>query len=279
MKWLMIDSNNLMARSFFVMPPLEHNGQRTEAIYGFLRSLADLTEIFTGHTPVFCFDLGKPKRMLALPGYKASRIVSKKKAEGTPRCNSFLRDQCQRLRKEVLPRLGFRNVFTEPGYEADDMIASAVGQTDSEDLCVIVSSDKDFYQLLCEDKVSIWCPHRKLELTEGGFRDKWGIHPTDWARLKAMVGCVSDDIPGIPGVGEVTAAKYIRKELKENSSGYKKIMHGIPIMTKNLPLVSLPYKGCPDVDLINKSNTSEMRWASVCKDLGFKPSRMGRLHA
>ena len=117
--------------------------------------------------------------------------------------NRIAYEQFDKL-KLVLPEMGFANVFEEKGYESDDIIASLV--VGSDERTVVISSDKDLYQLLnwcniCDIKGSVY--------TKNMFIREYKINPSGWKRVKSIAGCNTDNIKGVKGVGEKTAIKYL----------------------------------------------------------------------
>lgn len=102
----------------------------------------------------------------------------------------------------------------------------------------------DFYQLLSK-RVMIWHPVKREAVTRKSFKRKYGIHPKQWATVKAIAGCSGDFVKGIEQVGETTALRYVRGELMESSKAFKSIesREGQKIINRNLRLVSLPFEG------------------------------------
>ena len=137
------------------------------------------------------------------------------------------------------------------------------------DRAVVVSSDTDLYQLL-STRVSIWKPHKKEIYTSKDFsRDYYNLDPIQWVQVKALAGCTSDAIPGIPGVGEVTAGKFLRGLLKPASKAYQSIERFQSVWQNNLPLVRLPFEGT----MIPKIQTDEVspdKWRNLAQRLGMK---------
>lgn len=247
---LAVDVNNLMARNFFGIPFMEHKGERTEAIFGTFRDLLKLVEEYRPDALALCFDYGKPRRLELLPTYKSSRKdVKAFTAKVSPhRAWKFLEGQVHRMRQDLLPACGLRNVLWENGYEADDIIAGVARWVRKRDKVVIVSTDKDLYQCL-RPSVMIHNHSTGKVLTDFAFQDHWQIGPRQWAKVKAMAGCATDDIPGIAGVGEITAAKYLRGDLTRGSVAYNKIVDNEALWRKNLHLTTLPFRGTPDCDV------------------------------
>lgn len=257
---LVIDVSFLAYRNWHALGPLSHNGQRTEVIYGVLRDIRTFQEMFNVKRIVFAFDVGKSLRCVVYPSYKASRYV---KNDERPE----LQKQMRLLRKEILPDIGFQNILSQKGYEADDLIAAFCQNLPPERDAIIVSADQDLYQLL-SDRVMIYNPQSKTTIDQQSFTEKWGVMPKDWADVKAISGCSTDEIDGCVGVKEKTAAKFLVGKLKPGKA-YDAIVMGNHLWKRNLQLVSLPYPGTKVPELWKDEVTPE-RWREVMKRYGIQ---------
>ncbi|MDR1110529.1 MAG: DNA polymerase I [Deltaproteobacteria bacterium] len=197
----LMDASAFIHRSFHALPNMSTRaGQPTGAAFGFtntlLRLLRDSRPAYLG----VVFDSRGPTRRHELyPAYKANR----------PAMDPNLAAQQAPIR-EIVGALGLRGL-EEPGFEADDIIASMCRLAVSEERkVVIVSGDKDFYQLL-SPMVSMYDPDPKKSsaMTLEGFRDRFHIEPAAFLDVQALMGDTSDNIPGVPNVGQVTALKLI----------------------------------------------------------------------
>lgn len=273
--WLLLDCNYLAHRSFHSLgDTLTFNETPTAVIYGFLRDVTILMEEFSTDRVVFAWDFGYGKRLELLPGYKSSRERSHQNdTEEEKQSRSNFQYQVRKLRELYLRNLGFRNVYFQEGYEADDIIASIVRNTlTPDDTAIIVSTDKDLWQLI---NVNVCCynPHTRRLLDRDEFMKKWGIEPALWANVKALAGCATDDVPGIRGVGDLTAVKWFRSQLKPDSVAFRKINgEGIAIHNRNIKLVRLPFEGCEKFELVEDCVTPE-RWREVADRLGMQSLR------
>jgi DNA polymerase-1 len=244
-------------------------------IYGFLRDVVELQRRLQADRMVFCFEgQGKSIRKKMYSLYKHRR-EEKLAASTEEEKQSYLdmKRQLARLRDEVLPELGYRNIFHQRGYESDDIIASVCIDVDflHGGQSVIVTSDKDLYQLL-SPTVSIWDMHHNELFTDDIFRKIYGIGPAQWVDVKAIAGCGTDDIGGILGVGEKTAIKFLTGKLKTSSKAYQKIIEGNKIWTRNLKLVRLPLPGLEGFR-IRKDRVTDEKWMAVTGGLGMKSLR------
>lgn len=265
--WLILDVSYLCHRAFHTTGELTHKEIPTGVIYGFLRDVVGLCEQHDTSKVVFCFDREKNLRKKILPSYKTKRHLNKTPQELAAR--EVLMKQIKSLRMDYLPRIGFQNVLSEVGYEADDIIASVCQNSiGPDDEAIVVSADEDLFQLL-SGQVRIWNPHKGKCYTLQAFTRDFGIKPSKWARVKAIAGCKGDDVPGVDGVGDKTAAKFIRGECNEDSKAFKDIQDWLPRVKENMRLVRLPFEGTPVFDL-TPDRFSIQGWRSVLTDLGMK---------
>lgn len=273
MQWLILDTNFLCWRAFHTTGHLSHNEVRTGVIYGVLRDVLDLSQRFESGSVVFCFDSRYSRREEILPTYKSSR---KNKRSDDSEENQLARmemiNQITALRKQHLPRIGFQNVFMQKGYEADDLVAASCQAVEAAgDTAVVISSDHDLFQLI-RPSIKIWNPSKQQFWTTQNFSKQYGIHPMEWAMVKAIAGCKTDDVPGIKGVGETTAVKFLTKQLPKTSTKYQAIKAGKELIRRNIPLVELPFEGCQPVSLaIDKCKREN--WIKVLEDLGIRSLR------
>jgi DNA polymerase-1 len=205
-KWLLVDGFNLAYRCFFAIPELSRaDGFPTNALHGWVKSLWRLSDQEKPDRALVFFDLGGAMDRLALlPEYKAHR-------EEMPEA---LSKQIPII-KELTRAMGLGGI-EEDGVESDDLLASqAWSLAGKGDQVVIVSSDKDFAQIVGE-RIRIMLPppsaNPKLGwrlMDEAGVREKFGVPPSRIADYLALVGDASDNIPGLGGVGPKTAAKWL----------------------------------------------------------------------
>jgi len=202
---LLLDGHSLAYRAFFALP-IENfsttTGQPTNAVYGFTAMLINVLRDEKPTHVVVAFDRGEPTfRHEQWVEYKANR-------RETP---EDFRSQLS-LIFEVLDALGIRRL-SAPGYEADDLIATLATQAAAEDMDVlIVTGDRDVLQLV-SDRVTVLMTRRGItemtRFTPETVREKYGLSPSQYPDFAAVRGDPSDNLPGIPGVGEKTATKWI----------------------------------------------------------------------
>lgn len=267
--WCIVDVPNVAHRAFWVMGGLTHGGEGTGAIYGTFRTIAALRDSYVPDRFVFCFDRAPYIRRSMCPEYKASR--AKRLDAGSRRAFDDLRGQIDRLYGWWLRAVGYRNVFRRKGFEADDLVAQACLQLPDDAKAIVISSDSDLLQLL-SDRVTVWNSAKKRQLTEANFVREWNLRPASWAEVKAIAGCSSDEILGVRGVGERTAAKYLAGTLGSGTKAYERIRASRDLIARNLALTRLPLEGTEPLDLVSDRVTSA-RWDSVMDRLGIMSLR------
>ena len=216
-------------------------------IFGFLQTILNVCQVFDTNKLLFVWDSKKSLRKELFAGYKKSRHKELTKEEKLELDSTFR--QFQIIRKRVLPTIGFRNIYLEAGYEGDDLVASIIQNDKFGRNFLIYASDHDLYQLLSETVAII---KQKKIYSIKNFIQEFGISPTDWWLVKTIAGCSSDEVPGIQGVGEKTACKYLRKELKEKSVVFQRIKDQYDeTHNRNVPLVKLPFSGAPPCHIVD----------------------------
>ncbi|MBQ5589109.1 MAG: DNA polymerase I, partial [Anaerotignum sp.] len=206
-KIMLIDGNSIVNRAFYGVPLLTNNeGRYTNGVYGFLNIMFKLLDEEHPDYLAVAFDLKAPTfRHKTFDGYKGNR-------KGMP---DELREQMPLL-KEVLKIMNIP-VFEQEGYEADDILGTLSALAEKNDvLPVVVSGDRDLLQIAGE-KLKVRIPKTKGGKTEtedyyaADVIEKYGVTPTEFIDMKALMGDTSDNIPGVPGIGEKTAAKIIQQ--------------------------------------------------------------------
>ncbi len=206
-KLMLIDGNSLVYRAFFALPTdlATASGQVTNAVYGFTSMLINLLKDHRPERIAVAFDRAEPTfRHELTPTYKAQR-------ESAP---DILYQQMGIVR-EVLDVLEVP-VLDKAGYEADDIIATlATRGRDNGDDVIIVTGDRDSYQLVEDPHVKVLYNKRGVSdyalYDEAGIKQRTGVAPCDYVQYAALRGDNSDNLPGVPGVGEKTAAKLINE--------------------------------------------------------------------
>jgi DNA polymerase-1 len=266
---LLIDSAGVGYRAFHSLGGLSHEGIATGVAFGFLSLILDLSEKYKTNQLIFCWDSPGSVRKQWFPEYKMSRDT-KTPEEKVERAQ--IHAQFDALRQEILPAIGFSNNPFQLGYEADDLIASIIIDNPTKSF-VVVSSDHDLYQLLQYHNCKAQHRLSGKEMTASKFMEEYRLPAREWATVKAIAGCDGDGVPGIPGVGELTAIKYLLDELNEGKK--KESIEGSPtIIRRNYKLVHLPFPGVEKIKL-EEDRVAEETMFSVFSDLGFESFMYG----
>lgn len=204
-KIVLIDGHSILNRAFYGLPDLTNaEGIHTNAVYGFLNMMFKILEEEKPEYLTVAFDVHAPTFRHELFGeYKGTR---KPMAEE-------LRQQVP-LIKEVLTAMGIQ-IVEQAGFEADDILGTIAGRCEAEGMeVVILSGDRDLLQL-ATDHTQIRIPKTKKTGTEvenyyaADVKEKYLVTPREFIDVKALMGDTSDNIPGVPNIGEKTATKII----------------------------------------------------------------------
>ncbi|WP_413334983.1 DNA polymerase I [Brevibacterium sp. GP-SGM9] len=203
---LLIDGHSLAYRAFHALPVENFStstGQTTNAIYGFISMLINVLRDESPSHVAVAFDLGRQTfRLEEYSEYKAGR--AKTPPEFHPQID---------LIKDIVTAMGIR-VVTKEGFEADDALATMARMgTEAGAAVEIMSGDKDSFQL-ASDAVTILYPKRGVSdlnrMTPAAIEEKYAVSPANYRGLAALVGEKADNLPGVPGVGDKTAAKWLK---------------------------------------------------------------------
>ncbi|WP_028594257.1 DNA polymerase I [Paenibacillus assamensis] len=203
-KWIIIDGNSIANRAFYAMPPLTNSqGIHTNAVYGFTTMLLKLVEEEKPTHMLVAFDAGKVTfRHGDYKDYKGGR------AKTPPE----LSEQFP-LMKELLEAMGIAQ-FELSGYEADDIIGTMTLDSEQDKQVLVVTGDKDMLQL-ASDQVTIVLTRKGVteieKYTPAAIEEKYQLKPLQIIDMKGLMGDSSDNIPGVPGIGEKTALKLLHQ--------------------------------------------------------------------
>jgi DNA polymerase-1 len=266
-KLMLLDVYALVYRAFFALPPLTRSdGTAVNAVYGFERML---NLVFTRENPTHvaaCFDAGiPPERLEMMPTYKANR----------PDMPSELRSQFPLVR-QVLDGYGVTVVEIE-GEEADDCIATIADRASKDSFqSVIVSGDMDLLQLV-DEHCTVLAPKRGVSdlvrYDEAAVFERYGLRPDQLADYRGLKGDPSDNLSGVPGIGEKTAAKLIAEfgtldNLLARTRDVKPERIG-RLLAENADLA----RRCRDVSLAKRTLAIEVGW----ENLVYAPPERTRL--
>jgi DNA polymerase-1 len=204
---MLIDGHSLAFRAFYALNPSNFKtpaGQHTNAVHGFISMLLNLLE---GEKPTHlavAFDISGPSfRATEYPEYKGNRGETPPEFFGQ---TELLEDAMQSMNITTL---------TKKDYEADDILASLADQASTAGYRVlVVSGDRDTFQLISEDTTILYPIKGVMNLArmdDAAVVERYGIHARQYPDLAALVGETSDNLPGIPGVGPKTAAKWLQQ--------------------------------------------------------------------
>ncbi len=247
-KILLIDGHSILNRAFYGLPELTNaEGLHTNAIYGFLNILFRIVEEEKPDYLTVAFDLHAPTfRHKMYADYKGTR-------KGMPQ---ELREQVP-VMKDVLMAMGITIVAKE-GYEADDLLGTLAKKSEARGMDVtVLSGDRDLLQLASKH-ICIRIPKTRFGKTtiedyfEENVKEKYQLTPAQIIELKALMGDSSDNIPGLPGVGEKTATKILLEygtvenawkhveELKPNKAKNAFLEHyDMAILSKKLATINI----------------------------------------
>lgn len=204
-KIVLIDGHSILNRAFFGVPPLTNSeGLHTNAVYGFLNIMFKILDEEKPDYLTVAFDRSEPTfRHQMFDAYKGTRKPMAQE----------LREQVP-VMKDVLQAMGIK-IMEMPGYEADDLLGTIAGMAEAQGMDVsIISGDRDLLQLATE-KVKIRIPKTKRTGTEiedyyaADVVERYQVTPKEFIDVKALMGDSSDNIPGVPGIGEKTATNLI----------------------------------------------------------------------
>jgi DNA polymerase-1 len=201
-KLVLVDGNALVHRAYHALPPLTTSqGEMTSAVFGFTSMLLKVLAEEKPDYVAVAWDVGKSFRHAEFAEYKATR----------PKMAEELAGQFARVR-QVVDALGIPS-FGREGYEADDLVGTLAKQAGAQNVqTIIVTGDTDALQLV-DERTRVLTSRGHFSDTvvydEAAVRERYALSPAQLADLRGLKGDVTDNIPGIPGVGEVTAKKLL----------------------------------------------------------------------
>lgn len=205
---IVVDSLNFFTRHFVVNPTMSRHGQQIGGFVGFLKGLKLLTEKLLPKRVIVVWEGGgSTRRRSIFPEYKQGSRPQKlnRYYEGDIPDTVENRDFQVKLTIEALKHVPVQQIYVAD-CEADDVIGYMCRYLFPEDNIVVVSSDKDLYQLI-DHRVTQWSPGQKKFITPDEVRDKFGLWPENMCIARSFIGDQSDSIPGIAGAGFKTMTK------------------------------------------------------------------------
>lgn len=278
MRWVLVDGTWM---AHLLKYGLLKSGSIADApelvLYGYLDAIRRLcvnSRVDSSNVQIF-FDTDTSHRRTVDPMYKIHRRKKEKSADEMREEREFW-VAMESVLTDYLPKLGVP-VHRESGFEADDLIATACKDVSDADDVMIITADGDLWQCL-RPNVRWYNPVSNRLVTDSVFRQTVGVSPRDWASVKALAGCSGDNVSGVRGVGEVSAIKYLRGELREDSVYYKRItcLEGIAAERHADQLVRLPFKGTPSVPM-TPTKWDRSYFKKMVRERGFESMISGWL--
>ncbi|WP_310440190.1 DNA polymerase I [Sulfuricurvum sp.] len=195
-----IDTFGFFFRSFYALPPLKNKqGFPTGLLTGFINFIASLHKDHSSDYLIFALDAKGPSFRAEIdPNYKANR---------SPAPEELIKQLPVAI--DWIDKMGYKSL-SQSGFEADDMIASVVRQARQHGFLVrVVSHDKDLYQLIDDDRVVLVDAITKKVMNERHCEEKYGVHPRQFIDYQSLIGDTADNVPGVKGIGKVTAQKLL----------------------------------------------------------------------
>lgn len=276
-KVLLLDGNSLAYRAFFALPPLTNDmGVHTNATYGFTMMLNKIIEEEQPTKVMVAFDAGKTTfRHESYSEYKGGRAKTPQE----------LSEQFPYIRK-LIDAYNIKR-YELPNYEADDIIGTLAKEAEGRDIdVIIVSGDKDLTQL-ATDRVTVYVTRKGItdieKYTPAHIEEKYGLTPDQIIDMKGLMGDQSDNIPGVPGVGEKTAIKLLKEhgtieklyevidslktsKMKEKLVENEELAH----LSKKLATIHTEVPITITLDELAYDGPNEEGLLEVWKELGFK---------
>lgn len=284
---LLCDGYSLFMRNYMANPRMDNNGNPVGGIAGFLIMLGKICYDYNPDEAIIAWEGGGAQRRRAIfPDYKKGRVTEKLNRfyeDDIPDSRENEISQVIRLTK-ILHQLPITQVYVS-AVEADDVIGYVSKYTLKGDKVVIVSSDKDMYQLVSDDVV-VWSPGQKKEIGVDDILKKFSIHPNNFCLARAIAGDKSDNLEGISGAGYRTLAKRFpglfsaeemdfdeilricNERIKTSKvKVFRNILDGEEIIRRNLKLMRL--------DVANLSGTHIQKINSIIETSSPKYDRIG----
>lgn len=277
---LLLDTSSVMHAVKYSLGKykLSNNDKPTFVIYGFIMKLQYMIKKIRPNVVVFTTDSDSSIRKKIEPSYKEKRHTNKTKEQEA--LDALAYPQFAELENYVIPTLGYRNVFGAKGYEADDILAQVCKDYPNCEI-IMVTNDKDMYQCL-RLNVATFDPKHNKYFTLADFKKKYGIEPKMWKRVKAIGGCNSDEVKGVPipqddpdkkqmHVAEKGALNYILGLTKPHTKAHKAIesKEGKQRINRNKKLVILPLRSTPHFKIL-PDHPKRKGLMEVCKKYNFK---------
>lgn len=276
---MLVDYSNLLYRVHFANPNLAtSDGRPTSVVHGVLKSILSLGKKFPDSSLVFCCDsMGTSWRRTMCPYYKAQR-----KIENSPD-RAIVLGQIPTV-TNILEKYGFRFLMV-PGFEADDIIAVLSSSMKIRNIVRILSSDKDFYQLI-DTNVIVLRPlppnvksNKVRVMKSSDVENEFGIPASDWAKFRALMGDPSDNIKPLPGIGPKKALLMLKDGVDPSIANISDLPKGVlkkyPVLFDRWTLVREAYilSNLREHQSFSRSSSMGVALGKVCKQFLKDPLR------
>jgi len=239
---LIIDGLNTFIRGFAVNPALNDDGLHIGGLIGFLRSIRYTCDILKPSRCIIVFDGkgGSPKRRKLYPEYKANRKV-KSKLNRNVDWGTAPMDEQQSMRQQMGRLIDYLEqlpltLISIDNVEADDVMAYISQQVLTESDIFLMSTDKDFLQLV-DDRVKVWSPTKKKLYTKDAIQEEYGIPSNNILTYRILDGDKSDNIGGIPGCGIKSIIKYLEPITDDKDFGVMELFDYVGKSDKKIKLL------------------------------------------
>ena len=282
---VIVDGLNIFTRHYIANPSMSDSGDPIGGLVGFLKNIRFLCERFNPARLVIAWEGGGSSRRRA----KDSNYKGKRRPIKLNRYYEDLPDTYQNRDRQLLKLIQFVRLLPVvqvyvSDCEGDDIVSYMVRSTFRNEKCIIISSDKDFYQCINE-RVFQWSPGRKRTMTPDTVLDEFGIRASNFCLTRAFVGDSSDNIEGVKGAGFKTMAKrfpelaaqddlilsdifelsHFRVKDKRSPALFDRILESQDRVKKNLSLMTLTEK--------NISATQALKIDGIVTNFTFSPNK------
>jgi len=241
--WILVDQSNLGHRARHSLKRLQAEDIPTGVLFGFFHQLYDICSNprFVSNKVVVLTDSKKSYRKKAFPGYKEKRH-KKHTPEEIQQIRS-MHEQMKILRREVLPAMGVP-VYGQKGLEADDLLSwLSIHLTKKKQKGIMVTNDGDLLQSVT-NYVGFYDPQTDTLHNPQSVLDLKRVTPEQWAMVKAIGGCTTDEVPGIRGCSEKGAVQFLHDEIPHHHKKYQDVAYALESgeIEKWKELVVLPHE-------------------------------------
>jgi len=269
MKYLIVDFSAVFCGAKYSLGTNDPSKENMDQIvYRFFKTILSISRKVGTNNMLWCFDSKKSIRKKYYPEYKGTR--KKDKTEEDITFDNFCYKLADEIRDEILPNIGFKNIYQQEYYEADDLCAKLIEQDSStfHDF-VCMTSDEDYFQLLRNDNLKeLYLVGKTKFYRKNDFVRDYDIDPDKWHLIKACAGCKSDYVVGVKGVGEKTAIKFLKGEMNHSAKKYEDII-AFKHKGRNKALVTLPHKGTKEMTIVEDELSME-NFTKFCMEFGFE---------